>query len=261
MREQGQDAVLQGKLMINRCCVFIILCTLLSGGIALADKVPSAEDTRPELVFSTFPSLGVGELYERILTEAYGQLGYTVKINRMPGRRALHSSNSGVVDGEAARLTAIEKNCPNLIRVPTPVAHSELTAFTKDCEIESEKGWQSIGHYPVGTIRGYKLVEKRIAKMDYHLADSYDSLLKMLEAGRVRIAVFSRFDGLKALKNAKNHTVSAQEPPLATLPLHHYLHKKNRHLLPKIETVLSEMRSSGRLAEIASELEQELKTY
>ena len=43
------------------------------------------------------------------------------------------------------------------------------------------------------------------------------------------------------------------EPPLETVQFYHYLHKKNRSLIPGIDAVLRSMQASGRVAEIKTD--------
>lgn len=239
--------------------VFCLLSGLPASALMVDGQPVSDNPFKHELVFSTFPSKGLGELYERILCEAYGRIGYKVAINRVPGRRALILADSGVVDGEAARLAAVEKKCPNLIRVPTSIFRSEMVVFTRDKTIDVSRGWDSLDAYTVGVLSGYKYVETMTEGKERILSSSYESLFKMLEIGRVDIVVLSLFDGLKALKDLQIDNVSTMYPPLADLPVYHYLHIKNEKLVPQINAVLQEMNEEGRLKAIAFELEAEMR--
>lgn len=213
-----------------------------------------------DLVFSTFPSKGNGELYERILKEAYRRLGYTLRIDRLPGKRALVMANSGAVDGEAARLSVIENTNPNLIRVPTSFFRSDMVVFVHDhANFDVSKGWTSLSPYRIGVLLGYKYVELKTKNKNRVLAPTYESLFSMLNGDRVDVVVLSLFDGLKMLKEMDINNVEVLSPPLDSLPLYHYLHKKNAALVPEVDRVFKEMEADGTTRKIIKEMEAELR--
>ncbi|MDX1802274.1 MAG: hypothetical protein R3303_15185, partial [Marinobacter sp.] len=73
-----------------------------------------------ELVFSSIEKTPITLLAERLLSRAYRELGYTIRLVFMPSRRALMVANSGRVDGELFRVAGVERAFPNLIAVPYP---------------------------------------------------------------------------------------------------------------------------------------------
>ena len=235
----------------------LLLCVLLPVLAVEAAADPGVGHQHPQLVFSSFPSDGMALLFKRILTEAYGRIGYDVTVEGVPAERALVMSNQGVVDGEAARVPVIEPVCPNLIRVPTPLYVNRVVVFSRIGEIDLSHSWDGLYPYRVGVVRGYKFVDKMTASMNRVLAPDYHNLFVMLENGRLDVAVTEYFDVLPTLKEMQPRNVRIQVPPLAYNPMYHYLHKRNADLVPKIDAVLRDMRREGRMQAIQQEIEQE----
>ncbi len=75
-----------------------------------------------------------------------------------------------------------------------------------------------------------------------------------LDAGRNDVVVTSRLEGQLVINELGYHDIQAVEPPLARIGLYHFLHKKNKALVPQIEKVLKEMETSGRLAAIRKDV-------
>ncbi len=226
-------------------------------GIILAGMPVNAQE---KMVFSTFPESGIALVYKKILRQAYQRIGISIEIKDYPAERALDMSNSGKADGEAARLTAIEKKYTNLIRVPVPLHVVKVVVFAKQAEFPVV-GWESLKPYKIATLRGYKQVEGKIQGMKYMTLPGYDQVLRMVDTGRADIAILTMLDGLKAIKALKLKGIKMLEPPLSESVLYHYLHKKHENIVPKITASLQQMEKEGLIRKIGDEVKSELKTY
>lgn len=225
-----------------------------------ADNVSALQSFQQKTyVFSTFPSEGMGVLFKRILTEAYGRLGIAVSIEGYPAERALVMSNQGYVDGEAGRVSVVEEDNRNLVRVPTPLYTNRIVAFSRLPEFDAAGGWDALWKYHLGAVIGYKFVEKKTRRMKTEYYKTYEVLFKALDNSRIDVGISEYLEALPSIKALKLHRIGAHFPPLALNPMYHYLHKKNKALVPFIDAVLQEMRASGRLKEILEELETEYK--
>lgn len=235
--------------------LFLGLLCALPASSAFGKQQPL--NSRPKLTFSTFPSEGMGVLFKRILTEAYGRIGYDVAIEGVPAERALVMSNQGLVDGEAARVPVVEPACPNLIRVPTPLYTNRVVAFAKKEGVDVTNGWKSLFPYSIGSVRGYKYIEKQTSHMNRVLVSCYQRLLNLLINDRLDVVVAEYFDVLPTLKEMQPKNIRMLEPPLAYNPMYHYLHKRHADLVPRIDKVLHDMHSEGRMLAIQREMENE----
>ncbi|MGL1861021.1 MAG: transporter substrate-binding domain-containing protein [Pseudodesulfovibrio sp.] len=194
------------------------------------------------------------------MREAYGRLGYDIIVRQLPAERALVTSDSGSVDGEAGRLSVIEKSNLNLIRVPTPIYETRVVVWSLDKDLDVSEGWKSVARYKLGTLLGFKYVEAKTYKMNRVLVPTNEKLFEMLKHKRIDIVVLSLFEGLTTLKGMGLDNVYTLDPPLGVLPVYHYLHEKNAKLVPQIDKVFREMEEEGRFVEIVKELEAELRS-
>lgn len=245
---------------VSRCAASLFFCLLL---VVLCVPNAHAHGTTPagshsiRLTFSTFPSQGMGILFGRILTEAYSTIGLDIAIRRLPAARALEAANEGQTDGEAGRVSVIEEDNPNLIRVPTPIYLNHVVCFTKRKDIDPRKGWDGLAPYSLASVVGYKFIEKKTLHMRRKLVASYDVLFAMLESDRVDAVLTEYLEALPTLKGLEMEDVHMLEPPYAAKPMYHYLHKKHADLVPRIDAVLKHMQKTGRLQAILKEMERE----
>lgn len=238
--------------------LFIIL-TLAPGAFPRSGTVAAAPPgERPQMVFSSFPSDGMSELFKRVLTEAYEELGYMVVIWKLPAERALILANDGMVDGEAARVPVIEAEYPNLVRVPTPIYINRIAVLTKRTEYDPSMGFGGLAGYRLSIRNGYKFLEKMTKGMDCHEVSSYEKLLTLLKSGRVDFALAEYFDILPTLAKVPLDRIKVLDKPLAINPMYHYLHRKHEKLVPEINAVLRRMDAQGRMEIIAHQMLHEL---
>lgn len=192
-----------------------------------------------------------------VLKEAYAELGISVKNLPLPGERALRTSNAGQADGELFRIKNVDKRYQNLLMVPTPINVLQAIAFSKAHDF-TINGWDSLKPYHLGIQVGIKFAERGTQGMQPTTVDSNHQLFKMLDSQRVDIVVAAYSNGLQTIKKLKLNSIISLQPPIQEYPLYHYLHKKHRALVPKIDQVLKKMHESGRTQQIR---EGYLKTF
>ena len=194
----------------------------------------------------------VSEISERILTEAYNRIGFNLYIKRLPAERALIFSNEGQTDGETNRIKGINKKYTNLIMISAPVNYFEAMVFAKDL-IPTIDGWDSLRPYKIGIRRGSKYAEKGTKGLNVDEVATYKQAFKMLSIGRIDVCVASRLSGLLVLKELNLTGIKMIEPPLEKTYLFHYLHNKNKYLVPKINNVLVKFQEEGLIEEIRNQ--------
>ena len=117
------------------------------GSVNGTENPPQENQT---IVFTTiFPQsvLFFSEM-STIYTEAFSRMGYGFKLISQPGERAMIDANQGIVDGEAGRISNIDKiKYANLIMVPYPIVTMKDGAYATDHSININ-GWESlVGSY------------------------------------------------------------------------------------------------------------------
>lgn len=203
-----------------------------------------------ELVLSAFPGSIHQAVGEPILREAYAKLGVSLKIHMVPAKRALAASSGGATDGEVNRIAKVGKLFPTLLQVGGPVLPLKGTAFVIGGS-QNIKTWEDLRPYRIGVVRGVSFSDKPTQGMDRILAKDPAHLFKLLVHSRIDIAITTGLNGRYMIgKYFPDQGIRALEPPLITIDTYHYLHEKNRALIPRVAKVLAEMKERGRIDEI-----------
>ncbi len=189
----------------------------------------------------------------QVLKEAYKEIGYQIEYQPLPGARALHTSNSGQVDGELFRIANVEKKYKNLIPVPTPINVLQAIVFSKNKNVDVN-GWKSLKPYKIGVQIGIKFVERGTRGFNVSAVETNEQVFKMLNSGRVNIAVVAYTNGVKTINKLKLTDVKTLKPPVQEYLLYHYLHKRHKNLIPSLDSVLQNMKKSGRIEQIRREI-------
>ncbi len=165
-------------------------------------------------------------------------------------------ANAGTYDAEVARVIGLEEKFPNLIRIPVAIYQIEGVAITKNKDIPIN-GWESLSPYKIGVLRGVQFAEEGTKNLNRERSNSLESLFRKLNAGRVDVVVEAKLNGVITIKRLMLHdSVRILQPPLVTIELFHYVHKKNEHLVPKLTQTLRKMRQNGLLDELIQKSEQ-----
>lgn len=186
---------------------------------------------------------------ERVLHEAYRRLGMKMVVHKVPGERSLFSADHGQVDGELYRKLGMERDYPNLRIVPVPLMTYEIVIFTLGTTFVIN-GWESLRPFTIGYVKGIKIIEQNTLGMKLEPTATMRQAFLKMGLGRSDIVVANRNSGLAILKEMKIDDVKVLEPPLATFPVFHYLHKKHEALVPKLTLVLQQMQKDKTIEKI-----------
>ena len=190
-----------------------------------------------------------------ILRSIYGRLGMGVELIDVPAARALMLSSTGELDGEIHRVSGIDQQFPTLLQLNPAINYIEPSVFTSGPSFVVG-GWGSIAGYSVGIVRGVGSSEAGTSGMpNVHRANDLPSLMRMLEAGRLEIAVTDWFSGeVLSRRLGFNDRIRALRPPLQRIDIYHYLHQRHRELAGRVAAVIAAMAASGELAGLRAEL-------
>lgn len=198
----------------------------------------------------------VGQL---ILPVIYKKLGLDITITAMPGKRAMLEAVSGRKDGEIMRIWSYGIEHPETVRVPTPYYQLETVAFYKDGADVDVASTKDLANYSVLKVRGVKhtnnITDGLTSVYDY---DDTESMLRALNTSRNSIALTHSADGLFSISKHKLEGIQLINPPLATFPLYHYVHRKNSHLIEGLDKAINAMKDSGELAAVIAAAEEKV---
>ncbi|EGB15217.1 hypothetical protein DND132_2011 [Pseudodesulfovibrio mercurii] len=243
----------------------ILLAVLILSAPALAawpsPALAELHGISHRLVFSTFPPGGLRELFDRILTEAYARIGYEVELQSYPAQRALLMANDGLVDGEAGRVSVVEKGYRNLVRVPTPLYVNRIAVLVGEAgmrpAVDPARGWGQFAGCRTCIRNGFKFLESKVEGDGCHKVSSYEKMLELLRNGRVDVGLAEYFDIQPTLGAVGLKGVRILDAPMAANPMYHYLNKKHAALVPLIDAELRSMAEEGRMLAIEHDILRE----
>ncbi|MEW6415728.1 MAG: transporter substrate-binding domain-containing protein [Pseudomonadota bacterium] len=176
--------------------------------------------------------------------EAFRRAGVRLQLVRLPAERGLVNANSGLEDGDLTRIAGLEASYPNLVRVPEKLIDWEFSAFSR--QGPRQASWDSLRTRSMGHIRGWKIYEHKLAATPAEItAEDANQLFRLLQQGRIEIALFERWQGLARIEREQLAGVQVLEPPLARREMYIYLHKRHAALVPKIARALRDIKAEG----------------
>lgn len=221
-------------------------------GCAVLGVLPAlgSAQTLPVMTLSTLdgndPAATVAEL---VLREAYRRLGRAVKVQRLPGERALMYANAGRTDGELYRKLGLERQYPNLVIVPVPLLTFELVIFSRGTSF-TVNGWESLRPFTLGFVRGNKIAEENTRGMRVEPVPNLELAFNKLVMGRTDLVLSHRASGMAVVRRLKLEGITMLEPPLASFPAYHYVNIKHAALVPELTRVLRQMQADRTIERI-----------
>jgi len=207
------------------------------------------------IVFTTiFPqSMAFFSKMSTTYTEAFRRMGYGFKLISQPGERAMIDANQGIVDGEAGRISIIDKDkYPNLIMVPYPIVTMKDGAYSTDHSIKIN-GWESLAGkpYKVGLLKGIKSVEQKLPfyvdKTNIVTLSDIEQCMEMLQAERIDLFIVGTQIEDSTLMQSGAHKGVKRVGIVETKVLYPWLHKRHENLVRRLTDTLKTMKSEGQL--------------
>ncbi len=222
--------------------LFVVLFCTLTPLLSYADTVLTITSGRSE----PFVTPEKNGFYDLIVKNMFQRTGIKAETVLLPSERSLINANTGVDDGNIARIKGIEKKYKNLIMVPEKIIDFDFVAFAKNKNIKV-KDWESLKPYNVAFINGWKLFEKKV-RYYKSLEQTQDSeqLFELLNNDRTDIVLYDLWSGVWWMRQqADNNKIQYLQPPIATYQLYLYLNKKHKKLIPRLSSALSSMKKDG----------------
>lgn len=218
---------------------FLIISLLIS-------ILGSANAENPVITVSTNNTPLDRQALQELSREAFRRAGLEFRLVSLPSERSLYSANAGEVDGEGLRVAGLSTQYPNLVQVPERYIGVSFVAFAKDAMINVDNGWEGLKPYRVAFITGWKMFEANAAGARVvNKVDKPEQMFRMLESGRVDVALYTRADGVSLLRSLGLSAIAPLSPPLKDVDMYLYLNKKHEAAVPKIAQALRDMKTDG----------------
>jgi polar amino acid transport system substrate-binding protein len=221
--------------------VALLGCLGLAGGVQAADKLVLTTG-----VVAPYTTADHKGFLDQIIVAVFKEAGLEAELQVYPTStaRTLLNANAGIDDGEAMRIAGLEKQYPNLIRVPETLIANDFVAYATQVQTATTD-WKSIEPYVVSYMIGWKIFENNVhnVKEVTQVRDA-DQLFGLLANGRTDLALYERWQGLERIR-ALGLKAHALEPPLARTDMFIYLHKKHEALVPRVAQALVRLKANG----------------
>lgn len=219
--------------------------------------MPTSAHATESLTITTGFTAPISTLYQKILEQACKRIGVRLDFHEMPAERSMMLVNNGIHDGECCRIPAImQQDYPGLLAVPESVFRVAFSAFTKNPLVKLTS-WEDLKPYSVGTVAGWKIVVQNVARVkpaSYVVVDGIDPLFRMLDLGRIDVAVIGEPSGLDTIRRMGVQGVRLIEPPLATIPVQLMLNSRHADWVPKFDAAFKAMKADGTMDAIIKDV-------
>ncbi len=229
---------------------------IFSQNITLDDE-NSKHPTKNTYHYVRIENLAEQEIGESIFRAFYKRAGIPITLLKYPGERCRHMASNGEIDGEMMRIYSYGERNPMLIRVPTPYYYLDTTVFAKTKSKIIVKSKNDLRKYSIVVVRGVQHTKDMTdGLVNVHIVNDTEQMMLYLNEGRADIALANSIDGKAILKKLKINSIN----PIKTLAVHdlyHYIHVKNKLLVPIIDKIISDMKHNGELKKLISVSEAE----
>jgi len=181
--------------------------------------------------------------YPDLVNEIFTRLNIPVFIRHTQSASSLKSVNQGRDDGVIARVKGIEKKLTNLVRVPEKVIELEFIPLSNDKGIKIDS-WDDLKGYDIAYIKGWKIFDNKVTLYkSLTKVKNMTQLLQLLQKKRVDVILSQRIISQGVMKQLNYFPY--MHSPLAKKEMFIYMHKKNKNLVPKIESELKKIKQDG----------------
>ena len=240
--------------LFGRSLMPALLCCLLWSllrSIPSHAQLPVQAATQAPLLFAVSVDQGPSALMaQRILLEAYRQLGISIRFEALPNPRIVALAAAGVLDGVDFRIAGTPLG--DMKKIDMPIAYEELVVFSLNRSLKIS-GYASLQGYSIGYLSGARIVEDRLKGMRADTAPNLESLFNKLQARRTDLVIDARSSYCKARKMGLDNIVIL-EPPLERLQGYHWLSARHQALIPRLDMVLKKMKREETIKKIQEEV-------
>lgn len=223
--------------------LILVLCRVASAeqveatNKIIEEQIATQKDTNVFKIAAPLEAKSFPKVEQTIL-QAYSELGISAKIIRMPAKRSLVEAGKNTwVDAELGRVAAAEAVLKDYTRIPVPLITFEISAYTHQKNI-NVRSWQDASQYRIATIRGFVAITQKLEEIgaDYIAIGTVKQVLALEKTGRVDLAIIP--NGLISEQQISNKG-SLRASVLDTVQVFHYVHNKNREIVPELTKALA----------------------
>lgn len=176
-----------------------------------------------------------------VVRTALQDLGCKVEFQYFPYERSILLVSQGKIDGDLLRIEGFDRELPNLIRIPYPMAHMTFYFYkkkgNKDIDLERPATWKGLR---VCNNRGHRF--RKLISEDFSLtvfdSDSVLMCQKMLVMGHVDLLAGAKDEFAAGEAKQFADQVVRTTKPVKDTDLYVYLNSKHKGLAKDLEKQL-----------------------
>jgi len=192
-----------------------------------------------ELRFSTADGMRYNTEALDLLRKAYDALGIQFSVTYLTPARSIQEVESGFMDGELVRIKQLGDHFTDIVRVDVPIISLKIFAYTGN-EALTGLTLKEMDGFQVGHVSGAVFAHNMTANLPNAVrVETPDVLFKMLQRGRLDIAIAPEMTGDHFRQEAVSGTVFKGTIPLGTLDFYHYLNRRHIALVEPLEQTLN----------------------
>ncbi|MCW8934355.1 MAG: transporter substrate-binding domain-containing protein [Gammaproteobacteria bacterium] len=215
----------------------LLLYTLLISPLSLSAKSYTFSGGKNNLIHS---------IAAEVLIKAYKKADIEITPLYLTLQESLERSNAGETDGELARISTITRFTPNLDKVPVSIISVEAVAFSKNTSLVINN-WNDLRGHKITIVKGVKFIETETKGLERNFVATHQDALQLLQLDQTEVIVIPKLASINLIYQNKYHDIKAVSNSLKSPELYHFVHRKNRHLIPIITPILQEMKNSGEI--------------
>lgn len=227
-------------MKISNLFALLVFSILTIQTPALADKLSLTIASREPVTNED----GTGFL-DQVVAEMFRRIGVDAEVTFYESSaRGLENANNGTDDGVGLRVIGLEKQFPNLIRIPESIIVNDFVAFSTRYNVPTAD-WHSLDDYDIAHILGWQIFQKNLEHHKHTVkVKSNEQLFSLLAKDRVDFVLHERWQGTWHAKQM-NIKAIAHEPPLIKREMFAYLNKKHAAIVDKAAAALAAMKADG----------------
>ena len=225
----------------------IVLIGALASGTLIADPVK----------ITAIANAINNSINTEIMAEVYRRADVEIDVMPVPSKRGMALVKARQADGEISWVERYGNKRAYLHRLNPAINQLDTIGFVKTDSAIRVLTSDAMSELRVGVVRGIAHAKAAASPAQRVIeVDTIEQLVNMLDLGRIDLAIHSLNSFEIQMKNSGLSSIHAIQEPLGSQSVHHYLRVENIELIQKVEAVLAQMKASGELDSLASQVRE-----
>ena len=212
-----------------------------------------AQEMKPDgarLIFSKIQDDTASEIAANILAKIYSDIGIITEFQEFSAKESLVKSSQGSADGETIRISGLSTKHADLIQLTVPLITIEGRIYSI-IPLPPFDNLKELSHLEFGLVKGIILADNKTKSLKRRFASNAHELFDLLVKDQLTIALMNNMTAtIELSRHFRNKNIRPRGPVQYKVHLYHYLHKKNAHLVDRVEEAMKRSALTGEIEEL-----------